>query len=159
MLDRAIELESTDPLISYLLTNVQNTLGAQLMWSGDLTKARGVLEEFYRRTTDQGRYMVLWEALVYLAELEARSGEYRRALAYADELLEITVEAGYDGARELGLWVRALAEAHLGDVESARRDATLGLAVAERHGDLFHVITNRSVLGFLEVSRVISVRP
>jgi DNA-binding CsgD family transcriptional regulator len=48
--------------------------------------------------------------------------------------------------------VRALAEAHVGDVGRARLDATEGLAVAERHGDLFHVITNRSVLGFIEVS-------
>jgi len=32
------------------------------------------------------------------------------------------------------LWVRALAEAHLGLVEPARRDATEGLALAEQHG-------------------------
>ena len=37
-------------------------------------------------------------------------------------------------------------------MEQARRDATEGLAVAERHGDLLHVITTRSVLGFLDVS-------
>ena len=52
----------------------------------------------------------------------------------------------------MGLWARALAETHLGLVEPARRDATEGLALAEQHGDLYHVITNRSVLGFLELS-------
>ena len=122
------------------------------MWAGDLAGARRLLERYYKETTDQGRYTALGDVLVHLAELESRAGDYRRALAYADELFEMTVEAGYEGMRELGLWARALAEAHLGDVEQARADATEGLAVAQRHGDLLHVITTRSVLGFLAVS-------
>jgi DNA-binding CsgD family transcriptional regulator len=150
LLQRATDLERESP--GHLLTSARSALGAQLVWSGDLAGARRQLEPYYREITEQGRYMVLWDALGYLAELETRAGDYGRALAYADELLETTVEAGFEGVRELGLWVRALAEAHLGDVGRARLDATEGLAVAERHGDLFHVITNRSVLGFIEMS-------
>jgi DNA-binding CsgD family transcriptional regulator len=135
-----------------LLASVENTLGAQQMWSGDLIGARRTLERTYRDLVDRGHYTVLWETLVLLSELESRAGAYRRALEYAEELVEITVEAGYDQTRDLGLWVRALAETHLGLVEPARRDATEALALAERHGDLFHVITNRSVLGSLELS-------
>jgi DNA-binding CsgD family transcriptional regulator len=150
MLQRATDLEQKSP--GHLLTSAQSTLGAQLMWSGDLVRARRHLEAYYKEITEQGRYMVLWDALGYLAELESRAGDYGRALAYADELLETTVEAGFEGVREFGLWVRALAEAHLGDVGRARLVAAEGLAVAERHGDLFHVMTNRSVLGFIEVS-------
>ena len=86
------------------------------MWAGDLTGARRLLEQYYKETVEQGRYTALGDVLVHLAELEARAGDYRRALVYADELLEMTVEAGYEGMRELGLWARALAEAHLGDV-------------------------------------------
>jgi DNA-binding CsgD family transcriptional regulator len=149
-LQRATDLERESP--GHLLTSARSALGAQLVWSGDLAGARRQLEPYYREIAEQGRYMVLWEALGYLAELESRAGNYGRALAYADELLETTVGAGFEGVREVGLWVRALAEAHLGDVGRARLDATEGLAVAERHGDLFHVITNRSVLGFIEVS-------
>ncbi|HET6714887.1 MAG TPA: LuxR C-terminal-related transcriptional regulator [Actinomycetota bacterium] len=152
LLERAIDLERGNHLLSFFHANPRNTLGATLMWAGDLAGARRVLEQYYKETTDQGRYTALGDVLVHLAELESRAGDYRRALAYADELLEMTVEAGYEGMRELGLWARALAEAHLGDVKQARKDATEGLAVAQRHGDLLHVITNRSVLGFLDVS-------
>jgi DNA-binding CsgD family transcriptional regulator len=150
LLQRAMDLEQESP--GYLLTSARSALGAQLMWSGDLAGARRQLESYYREIIEQGRYMVLWDALGYLAELESRAGDYQRALAHAEEFLETTVEAGFEGVREFGLWVRALAEAHLGDVGRARLDATEGLVVAERHGNLFHVITNRSVLGFIEVS-------
>ena len=147
MLERAIALERGTPKPTYFHVNPRNTLGATLMRAGDLAGARcRLLERYYKETTDQGRYTALGDVLVHLAELESRAGDYRRALAYADELFEMTVEAGYEGMRELGLWARALAEAHLGDVEQARADATEGLAVAQRHGDLLHVITTRSVL-------------
>jgi DNA-binding CsgD family transcriptional regulator len=135
-----------------LLASVGNALGAQLMWSGDLVGGRRTLERTYRDLVDRGHYTVLWETLGLLSELESRAGAFGPALEYAEELVEITVEAGYDQARDLGLWVRALAETHLGLIEPARRDATEGLALAEQHGDLSHVITNRSVLGFLELS-------
>jgi len=150
LLQRASDLERESP--GHQLTSARSTLGAHLVWSGDLVGARRQLEPHYEEISEQGRYMVLWETLGYLAELESRAGDYERALAYADELLETTIEAGFEGVREVGLWVRALAEAHIGDVAQARLDATEGLAAAERHGDLFHVMTNRSVLGFLGVS-------
>jgi DNA-binding CsgD family transcriptional regulator len=137
---------------SSLLTCVGNTLGAQLMWSGDIVGSRRTLERTYRDLVDRGHYTILWETLVFLSELETRGGAFGPGLEYAEELVEITVEAGYEQARQVGLWVRALAEAHLGLIEPARRDATEGLALAEQHGDLSHVITNRSVLGFLELS-------
>ena len=152
LLERAIDLERENPVLSYLHSNPRNTMGAMLMWAGDLAGARRVLEQYYKETTDQGRYTALGDVLSHLAELESRAGEYRRALVYADELLKMTVEAGYEGMRGLGLWARALAESHLGDVEQARTDATEGLALAQRHGDLWHEIANRSVLGFLAVS-------
>ena len=152
LLERASELEREHHLLSYFYSNPRDTLGATLMWAGDLAGARRVLERHYRVTSDQGRFTALGDVLGHLSELESRAGDYRRALAHAEELLEMTVEVGYEGMRELGLWTRALAEAYLGDVQGARRDATEGLAVAERHGNLMHVITNRSVLGFLEVS-------
>ncbi len=155
LLAEAQELEDPQAdrqMLSYLLTNSLNTLGAQRMWSGDLEGGRQILERAHTDVVERGRYLLLWEMLVYLSELETRAGAFARGLDYAEELLETLAEAGYDQARELGLWARSLAEAHLGMVEAARADATEGLALAERHRDLFHVITNRSVLGFLELS-------
>jgi DNA-binding CsgD family transcriptional regulator len=155
LLSRAASIEGRivgRPPFWSLLASVGNALGAHLMWSGDLVGARRTLERTYRDLVDRGHYTILWETLALLSELESRAGAFGPALEYAEELVEITVESGYDQTRDLGLWVRALAEAHLGLVEPARRDAIEGLALAEQHGDLSHVITNRSVLGFLELS-------
>ena len=155
LLSRAASIEGRivgRPPFWALLASVGNALGAYQMWSGDLVGGRRTLQATYRDLVNRGHYTVLWESLGVLSELESRAGAYDAALDYAEELVEITVEAGYDQARDLGLWVRALAQAPLGLVEPARRDATEGLAIAEQHGDLSHVITNRSVLGFLELS-------
>jgi len=155
LLSRAASIEGRivgRPPFWTLLASVGNAVGAQMMWSGDLVGSRSTLQRTYRDLVDRGHYTILWETLGLLSELESRAGAYGRALEYAEELVEITVEAGYDQARDLGLWARALAEAHLGLIEPARGDATEGLALAEQHGDLSHVITNRSVLGFLELS-------
>jgi DNA-binding CsgD family transcriptional regulator len=155
LLSRAASIEGRivgRPPFWTLLASVGNALGQQLMWSGDLVGGRRTLLRTYRDLVDRGHYTILWETLGLLSELESRAGAFGRALEYAEELVEITVEAGYDQTRDLGLWVRSLAEAHLGLAEPARRDATEGLALAAQHGDLSHVITNRSVLGFLELS-------
>jgi ATP/maltotriose-dependent transcriptional regulator MalT len=151
-LSRALRLESGEEPLTYSIVSARNTLGAHLMWSGDLAGARSELERHARELEDRGQYLPMWEGLSYLSELESRAGNFQRALAHAEELLETMTEGGYDQAKEVGLWVRALAEAYLGQVDASRSDATEGLALAERHGDLFHVITNRSVLGFLELS-------
>ena len=155
LLSQALSLSSEHEgpaAVSYSLVSARNTLGAQLMWSGDLDGGRRELERHARDLIDLGQYLPMWEGLIYLSELESRAANFQRALAHAEELLETVVEGGYDQVRETGLWVRALAEAHLGLVDRSREDGTEGLALAERHGDLFHVITNRSVLGFLEIS-------
>jgi DNA-binding CsgD family transcriptional regulator len=160
LLSRAAEVErriAGRRSVSYVMMNAENlwgadVLGARLMWSGDIAGGRRVLERNHRDLVDRGQYTILWDCLVFLSELETRAGAFGHALEYAEEILEILDEAGYDKAREVGLWARSLAEAHLGLVDQARRDATEGLDLAEQHGDLFHVITNSSVLGFLELS-------
>jgi DNA-binding CsgD family transcriptional regulator len=95
---------------------------------------------------------MLWEVLVYLAELEVRAGQWEAASSYAAEGLDSLEDAGLEQALEVHLWSSALVAAHRGEVARARDLATRGLQLAESHDDVFHVITNRSVLGFLELS-------
>ncbi|MGZ8583620.1 MAG: hypothetical protein ACXWXG_09870, partial [Actinomycetota bacterium] len=155
LLERALDLQ-LDPegpaAVSYSLVSARNTLGALLMWSGDLDRARSELELHAQHLVERGQYLPLWEGFIYLSELESRAGNFSKALEHAEELLETMMEGGYEQAKETGLWVRALALAHLGLADRSRADAIEGLSLAERHGDVFHVITNLSVLGFLELS-------
>jgi DNA-binding CsgD family transcriptional regulator len=155
LLSRAAEVECDIEgrrSMSSLLSAASITLGMQRMVAGDLTGGRRILERHYRDMVEQGQHTVLWECLLYLSWLEGRAGAFERALELAEELLEVLDDSGYDQARDQGLWARAQAEAHLGLVEQARRDATEGLELSERHGDLSSVILNGSVLGFLELS-------
>lgn len=138
--------------VSYLLATPSVYVGALRMLSGDLAGGRRLLERHYRDQVAKGQHTVLYECLVYLCWLEGRAGEFDRELELAEELLEILDEARWSQAQELGLWARADAEAHLGLVEQARRDASEGLELAGRHGDLSTVILTASVLGFLELS-------
>lgn len=155
LLERALDLQ-LDPegpaAVSYSLVSARNTLGAMLMWSGDLDRARHELELHAQHLVERGQYLPLWEGFIYLSELESRAGNFSKALEHAEELLETMMEGGYEQAKETGLWVRSLALAHLGLADRSRADAIEGLSLAERHGDVFHVITNHSVLGFLELS-------
>jgi DNA-binding CsgD family transcriptional regulator len=155
LLSRAAEVERRIEgrrSMSSLLTAASITKGAQRMWSGDLAGGRRILDRHYRDMVEQGQHTVVWECLLYMSWLECRAGAFERALELAEELLEILDDGGYDQARGPGLWARAQAEAHLGLVEQARRDATEGLELSERHGDLSSLILNGSALGFLELS-------
>jgi DNA-binding CsgD family transcriptional regulator len=126
--------------------------GALAMWAGDLDGARVHLEHDHREITERGQLSLLWEVLVYLAELEVRAGNWNAAAAHAAEGLDSLVDAGLEQAMEVHLWSTALVAAHRGEVERARAHAGRALELAEAHEDLFHVLTNRSVLGFVELS-------
>jgi DNA-binding CsgD family transcriptional regulator len=126
--------------------------GALAMWAGDLDDARVHLEHDHREITERGQLSLLWEVLVYLAELEVRAGDLKAAAAYAAEGLDSLVDAGLEQAMEVHLWSTALVAAHHGEVERARAHAGRALELAEAHEDVFHVLTNRSVLGFVELS-------
>ena len=117
-----------------------------------LDEARAELERDRAETVRSGGLTYQWEELVYLAELELRAGNWDLAARYALEGLESTLETGLEEAREVHLWSTALIAAHRGDIETARANASEGLRIAEAHGDVFHVVTNRSALGFLELS-------
>ena len=151
-LERAMSLEEVSGSQPVRYVIARRVLGATLMWAGALDEARVELERDHRETVRLGGLSYIWEGLVFLAELELRAGNWDMAARYAADGLESTVETGLEQAREVHLWSTALVSAHRGDVKTARVNATEGLRIAEAHGDVFHVVTNRSVMGFLELS-------
>ncbi len=151
-LERAISLTDAVGPRPVKIDSARRVWGATLMWSGALDEARAELERDHAETVRSGGLTYQWEELVYLAELELRAGNWDLAARYALEGLESTLETGLEEAREVHLWSTALIAAHRGDIETARANASEGLRIAEAHGDVFHVVTNRSALGFLELS-------
>lgn len=134
-------------------TTPRSTLGLQLMWAGQLEAARDVFQHELAEYDKHAMYTVRQEVLCYLAELECRAGRWQIAAGYAAEAAETVAESGMAASQShVVLFNQALAAAHLGDVDVARRDATQGLRLAQANDDLFNAAWNGAVLGFLELS-------
>lgn len=149
---RAVSLEGELRGIYLALVAPRRTLGALLMWAGDLDTARAELVGDYRQTVERGHLGPLWEVLVYLAELEVRAGNWLLAARYAAEGLDVVMDGRHEQAREVHLWSTALVAAHRGEVDVARVHASEGVRLASQHEDRPYLLSNASVLGFLELS-------
>lgn len=152
LMDRALSELSRDRRIRTIETGEPKELLARhIMWAGNLETARRLFLEALGDLTAQGHELLRWEALLYLAELECRAGNWFKALALVDESQEIVADAGLDALGHV-LFVRALIEALRGDVEMAMRHSTEGLSRSEAQGNLIFAVRNRAVLGFVELS-------
>jgi DNA-binding CsgD family transcriptional regulator/acid stress-induced BolA-like protein IbaG/YrbA len=126
--------------------------GLQLLWSGELNAARATLTWGLNEYEKRGRYVVRDEILCYLAEVEARAGNWDVAACHANEAYEIDVESGRLSGQGHMLFPVALVAALRGDIKAARPAAERGLRQCLSNGDLLDASCHRWVLGFLELS-------
>lgn len=119
-----------------------------LMNADELDRARDRLRELLREHRDRGALASAGQALFYLAQLEGWAGNWRTAISYATERLELEPHEN-PGAP---LYTKAFAEACLGLVMEARSDAEEGLRLAERDANAVIALQNLHVLGFIELS-------
>jgi DNA-binding CsgD family transcriptional regulator len=152
LMDRALSEVSRDHRIRTIETGEpKELLARQVMWAGNLERARRLFGEALDELTAQGHELLRWEALLYLAELECRAGNWSDAQALVDESHEIVTDAGLDALGHV-LFVCALVEAMRGDVDVAIRHSAEGLSRSEAQGNLIFAVRNRAVLGFVELS-------
>jgi DNA-binding CsgD family transcriptional regulator len=135
-----------------VFTSAPTCRGLQLLWAGELSTARTVLEGELQAYEARGRYIVRDEVLGYLAELECRAGRWGLAERYAQEAFDIDVESGRSSSKGHQLFPKALVAALQGRVEDARSDAELGLELCIEDDDLLDANSHRWVLGFLDLS-------
>jgi DNA-binding CsgD family transcriptional regulator len=123
------------------------------MWAGDLDAARREFQFELAEYERHAMYTVKQEVLCYLAELECRAGNPRLAAGYAAEAMETVIGSGKAAVQShVVLFNQALAAAHLGQTDIARRQAEEGIRLALVNDDPFGASWNRAVLGFLELS-------
>ena len=127
-------------------------LGMQLYVDGDLAESRRVLTSELERSQARGYLDHESFAVMLLAELEVRAGRWQLAEGYAKQTLEMSLGMEIWNAEAAGHWTRALVDAHLGRVESAREHAETGRRQAAELGDLLFATRCSHVLGFLELS-------
>ena len=120
-----------------------------LLDSGAFEEAGEQLEALLAETMREGDLAGAAVHTFHLAELALWRGDWPLAIEHADESLLLRQHADQPSAP---LYVRAMAEAHLGRVDDARGDAAAGLDDAERTEDVVFVMQNLYVLGFVELS-------
>jgi DNA-binding CsgD family transcriptional regulator len=126
--------------------------GLQLVWSGELERARGPLEEWHEALHAEEN-LEEEGALWLLSLLEWRAGNWELAARHAADLLTLRAQFGREGNQSVWELPAALIAAHRGHIEDARDRSERSLALAEAHGVRIAQSGHRCVLGFIEFSR------
>ena len=127
-------------------------MAEQLLWSGELTRARDLFESANRQGASAGNERWLAYGLYNLAAVECAAG----ALMRADELVQQAMQTARDCEdAHVESWTRlrrAMVSAWLGRADEARAAAEQRLAEAESRGERPGVARIRTVLGILALS-------
>ncbi len=124
----------------------------QLLWAGDLPRARALLEASHREALRSGNGRWLSYGLYDLASLECAAGDF----AAADAFVHQAVDAARDSEdAHVEIWIlhrRALVATWLGRVQEARDAAERRLAEAAKRGERPGIVRSRWILGLLALS-------
>lgn len=126
------------------------TIGLVLNWAGQVDEAARWLSREREALTQTRRLTALGPVFLRSAHVEIGLGDYRAAEDYAARCLELARPAMSDPAA--AHYLTALVAAHLGQVEKARTEATLGSAVAQQVHDTTRWCTNEWALAFIDLS-------
>ena len=127
-------------------------LANQLIWAGELERARPLLEhqrEALNVRGDPGEAGVLW----LLSVLEWRAGNWELGARHAANSLALRAEFGREGGQSYAELPAALIAAHQGRIEEARGRSERAIALAEADDISIALSGYRWVLGFIELSR------
>ena len=104
-----------------------------------------------RERSSTGTSSLAW-LLLRAALVEVSTGAWQQAEQRIAEAEEIVVQTGQSANHALALATRALLEAHLGNVPSARKTGAAALELADRTGAAIPRWIALTALGFLELS-------
>ena len=129
------------------------TVAQLLKFTDRLDEARRTFTELLGDAAAHGVETPIPHFRYHLAELECWAGNWDVAMEHARESRAAAqrLRMGASMSSE-GHFAVGLVEAHLGRADPARLAALEGLRVAEAAGEIFLLIPNLSVLGFLELS-------
>ncbi len=146
LIERAFEAESR-AAESFHRSRVGSQLGQWLKYVDDFAGSRVRLESALSQAVQEGDESSMPNQLMHLAQLECWSGNWPLAARYAEESVELAEQAGqrFFGPPAM----RALIDAHLGNVERAR--ATVGARLEAVEDPAVFPLYLRA-LGFLELS-------
>ncbi|MEX2421114.1 MAG: LuxR C-terminal-related transcriptional regulator, partial [Actinomycetota bacterium] len=127
-------------------------LGVVLVWSGELERARSVLQDLYERAVEAGDGNVLPYVAIHLSRVAQRAGDYDAAERYIEEAEEAATESSQGRERTYVLATKALLDAQAGRIEAARARIDEGLRLGQDFGVDPAALELLSVLGSMELS-------
>ena len=149
-MDEALALERSLP--QWPLTGAATwNFAFQLVWSGELERARRLLEgsrEALNARDDPEEEETLW----LLSILEWRAGNWDVAARHAAGSLALREQFGRGGLQPIKEMPAAMIAAHQGRIDDARDRSERALALAEADGIRIAQSGHRCVLGFIEFS-------
>ena len=111
------------------------SVGARLLWAGELDRAREVLRREHDTLVRQGRMLMLpLHVMSTLSDVEWRAGRWAEAEAYADEARAILEDALPGGAHVLAC-AQVIVAVSRGRADVARELGEVNLRTAERYED------------------------
>lgn len=119
----------------------------------DQAEARDGFAGALRRAIARGNEVAVPHALAHLAEIECWLGDWRQARTHAAEALAAAEQTGQRSGRTMALYVQALLDAHLNEIDSARETAERGLEAATAAHEPWVAALHLAVLGFAALSR------
>jgi DNA-binding CsgD family transcriptional regulator len=150
-MDEALALERSMP--DWALTApATNSLVHQLVWSGELDRARHLIAE-WRAGLAGLEHHEESRALWFQAVLEWRAGNWEVASRLAAACLTIRAQFSRLGGQPISEFPAAGIAAHLGQLDEARARSLRALAEAEREGFKVALSGHSWILGFIELSR------
>jgi DNA-binding NarL/FixJ family response regulator len=133
------------------------SVGAPLLWAGELAAARDVLAPEREDLLRRGNLLRMPSMLlVLLFDIEWRAGRWAVAEAYAEEAQAILLDAAFGGVLGRAFFIqytRVLSAGSQGRVVEARELAAEALDMARRAEDAVNMIRPRWALGHVELSR------
>jgi DNA-binding CsgD family transcriptional regulator len=151
LIDRALALEPSTRHLR-VIRYPSWVLNQLLILADRFDAARAALMAHYQLADERGDDNSLPYIFLSLSRLELLADNWAEASRWADEGYDVAVQTGEGPQLALLLAVRALLEARLGAVDSARAVADQTIALAERTGASSAKITGTWALGFLELS-------
>jgi DNA-binding CsgD family transcriptional regulator len=153
MLDRGVALEGhmEGEFKSHVL-RASHVLAQLLKFTDRLDESRRMFGELLGDAAAHGVEGAVPQFRYHLAELECRAGNWDAALEHARESRAAAQRIRMGAMSSEGHFAVGLVEAHLGRADPARLAALEGQRIAEEAGEIFLLIPNLAVLGFLELS-------
>jgi DNA-binding CsgD family transcriptional regulator len=149
--ERMLEMEREDHDQGIELPG--NILHLQLLtWAGELDESRARITQLLARArgrSEAAQLLPLW----CLGWLDLVTANWQATIESAERGLELAEQIGRDAMVHPCLTLRALARAHLGDVDGAVSDARVGGEFTTRTGQEIHALGARTALALLDLSR------